>query len=128
VQGIEGLRNMMIEFFLNQDDNNMEVSLEPDEFQKIVSISESKYRTWEWNFAYGPEYQFVNNFEFDNRPHYCRLMVKDGIINQCEIEGSDRMRQAAGKLKSCRHMAEDMLKILEVEDILFNESDIFNFF
>jgi lipoate-protein ligase A len=128
VQGIEGLRKMMIEFFLNQDDNNMEVSLEPDEFQKIVSIAESKYWTWEWNFAYGPEYQFVNNFEFDNRPHHCRLMVKDGIINQCKIEGSDRMRQAADKLTGCRHMIEDMLKILEGEQILYRESDIFNFF
>jgi hypothetical protein len=38
------------------------------------------------------------------------------------------MWQAAGKLKGCRHMVGDMLKILEGEKILFSESDIFIFF
>lgn len=52
------------------------------EWEEVNKLSESKYKTWEWNFGRSPEYniQKVNRFEFGQVD--ARIFVKDGkIIN-----------------------------------------------
>lgn len=128
IDDINELRDRMIKFFLDKDHNNKIINLSENELDKIGSGAVSKYRTWEWNYAYGPEYKFVNNFEIGSVPCSCSLYVKNGVITECDIEGTGKMRRASGKLIGCRHMIPEMYKILNKEEIFMDESDIFNFF
>jgi lipoate-protein ligase A len=130
VEGIndfDDFRKKMVEFFANRT-GNISMGLSPQEISEAENLAETKFHKWEWNFAYGPEYHFSNKFEIKGIPHSCRLFVKDGIIQECEIEGSGEMSASGVKLISCRHMPEDLRKVFLKENILILPSEIFKFF
>jgi hypothetical protein len=58
----------------------------------------------------------------------CSLSVKDGLISECVIEGSEKFRKVSEKLIGCRHMVSDMEEFFKRGNILLNDIDIFNFF
>ncbi len=103
----------MLDFFLRQGNGNMMTVLTPAETSAIGSLAESKFRTWEWNYAYGPEYQLDKKFLFQGKEHRCHLFVKDGIIQECSIKGSDTMALFAEKLIGSKHMLEDLEQIFK---------------
>jgi lipoate-protein ligase A len=103
----------MIDFFLDSNEENELTELTEDEKPKIESLAESKYKSWEWNYAYGPEYQFNRSFEFEGKLHHCSMQVKDGIINECRIEGSENLTALAEKLIGSRHMVQMVRQVLE---------------
>ena len=127
-QDINEFRSEMINFFLKYFNDLVPYELTQAEILQAEAIVKSKYRTWEWNWAYGPEYVFINSIEINKLQHSCHLLIKDGIIRQCDIEGSDRMRSVSKKLIGCRHMVDDISELLRNENILLNEKEIFNFF
>ena len=88
------------------------------------SIALSKYHTWEWNWAYGPEYNFRNSFEINNIPYSCNLAVKDGLISECAIEGKGPLSGFSKKLIGCRHMVDDMEEFFRNENIFLNDGEI----
>ncbi|MCJ7449818.1 MAG: lipoate--protein ligase [Bacteroidales bacterium] len=128
VKDINEFRSVLLNFFLKYQEGNTVVTLTTDEISEVKSIAESKYRTWEWNYAYGPEYHFTNNFLVHGKNHFCRLFVRDGIIWDCEIEGSDEMAVAGNKLMGCRHMPADILEFFRKEGILMTDFEVYNFF
>jgi lipoate-protein ligase A len=126
VRNINELKFKMLDYFLNQD-KNQEVNLSKDESTKINELADSRYRTWEWNYAYGPAYQFKKHLEIRGNSIEFMLSVKNGIIQECTIEGSDLFARFAGKLTGCRHMPEDISSVFNTE-ILLNDDELFVFF
>ncbi len=96
--------------------------------QEALALAESRYRQWEWNFAYGPDYLFINNFMFEGQQHSCTFKVSAGLVSECTITGSGKMLSAAESLVGCRHMANDFLSVFEKEKIAMPDDEIFNFF
>jgi lipoate-protein ligase A len=117
----------MLNYFLERNGNEP-VILTSEEEREIRSLADSKYRTWEWNYAYGPEYYFRNRFVINNKPHACTFFVKDGIIRESEIEGSREINEASKKLAGCRHMPEDIRETFRKNKIEISVPDIFMFF
>jgi lipoate-protein ligase A len=91
-------------------------------------LAEGRYRTWEWNFAYGPDYIFSNSFLYRGRKHSCHLRVSSGIVRDCVISGDPEMKALGCKLQGCRHMTGDFLNIFEKENIVSRADVVFNFF
>jgi lipoate-protein ligase A len=123
---IEELSSMMLAFL---HDNLFEVqsfTLEETDISAISSITETKYRGWEWNFAYGPPYTFRNEYSIAGKRYSCRFFVKDGIIWESEIEGSSEMTEAGKKLIGCRHMYEDISKMLRSVNVPVTDEEIYN--
>jgi lipoate---protein ligase len=125
---IDEFRLGMISFFLKNFSDLKPYKINLSQTHAAESLSASKYKSWEWNWAYGPEYTFKNSFIFANQRHFCSLLVKDGIITECIIEGSLSMSSISGKLVGCRHMVEDLQRILRGENAFLSEDDIYNFF
>ncbi len=128
ISDILEFRVEMMNYFLATSPGAELFRLTPEESDGIKFLAETKYRTWEWNYAYGPDYHLTKRFELNNRSHTCRLFVKDGIIQECEIEGSQKMGVAGKELVGCRHMVADILKILNERGILAQREDVYNFF
>ena len=122
------LRSKMMNYFLQNLSDAVIHKLSPSETEAVESLASTKYKTWEWNYAYGPEYTFNNSFQINGKKHSCILFIKDGIIRECTLEGSDKMIQAARKLKGCRHMVPDLIKIFRDENILITGEEVYNFF
>ncbi len=128
ISDILEFRVKMMNYFLATLPGAKLFRLTPEESASIESLAETKYRTWEWNYAYGPEYHFANEFEINGKHHTCHLFVKDGIIRECDIKGSADMVAAGKELAGCRHMVADILKILSERGILTQHEDVYNFF
>lgn len=126
VKDMNDLRSQMEIFFIDENGYRL-IDLSPGEKNEIKSLSISKYRTWEWNYAYGPEYHFNNQFDLHGVRHSCHLFVKDGIIRECKIEGSDMMSGASEKLIGCRHMADDITD-MQINEESISGIDVFHFF
>ena len=125
---ITHFRTGMLEYFLRTIPGAQVNMLTDNDIEEATSLASSKYRTWEWNYAYGPEYCFNSVFRFDNTPCQISITVKDGIIRECEIRGSGRLHAVADKLIGCRHMPDDMLKLLFEAGIAIAKEDIYLFF
>jgi lipoate-protein ligase A len=121
-------RSEMINYFLKNFSDLAPYTLSQEEFIEAEDLSSSKYKTWEWNWAYGPEYSFQKEFEIGETPHYCSLFIKEGIIQECIISGSDQMRDTSEKLLGCRHMVNALLDVFKSENIHLTEAEIYNFF
>jgi lipoate-protein ligase A len=121
-------RSEMINYFLKYFPEIAIYQLSAKEKEEAEILAIGKYKTWEWNYAYGPDYHFNNHFKIESKDHSCHLFVKEGIITECEIEGSENMVIAGKKLIGCRHMVDDIFEVLSREDINVNINDIFNFF
>ena len=98
------------------------------ELAEAEALAQSKYMTWEWNFAYGPEYSFNNSYLLEGNECSCSLSVKDGIIIECSLKGRNDLVNISNKLIGCRHMPEDLRKVFESENISISEEDIFKLF
>ena len=85
-----GLGSLMMKWFLKNYPDSEVISLSGEEIENIKLLAETKYRTWEWNYGYGPEYHFKNRIVYNGKEIILRLFVKDGIIRECEMKGSDR--------------------------------------
>ncbi len=103
-------------------------ALSPQDTADALSLAETRYRSWEWNFAYGPEYVFKNTFLFNNMLHSCILEIREGIVAKCAVDGSQEMISVSDKLTGCRHMVSDLLNVFEEANIDISEEEIFNFF
>lgn len=126
IKDISDFRSRMMNHFLGFFPGAEIYKLSEDEKMKIRSLATSKYMTWEWNYAYGPEYHFNHNFEFLDQHISCRLYVREGIIRDCILGGSDSLVHVADRFKGCRHMPEDLMEALRKDGL--EDLNVFNFF
>jgi lipoate-protein ligase A len=125
---ISEFRSEMLNYFLRNLKETIPYEIPERETKEAESLAVTRYNTWEWNWSYGPEYTFNNNFLFKGTWYSCSLFVRDGIIWKCSIEGSDNLISASKKLIGCRHMVEDLTALFIKENIEFSMKEIFNFF
>src|SRR5664280_1193290 len=90
-RNIDEFRSEMMNFFLKNFSENCPYTLTKEEIQQAHYLADSKFRTWEWNWAYGPQYTFKRSFVIGNKEHSCVMLIKDGIICECSIEGGSQM-------------------------------------
>jgi lipoate---protein ligase len=127
-QDIFAFRSEMMHYFLNNLPEMIIHEISQTDKEKAELLAASKYKTWEWNYAYGPEYTFKNSFKFAGKQVSCRLFVEDGIIKECDISGSEELKAVSKKIPGCRHMVTDLLENFKAENILFADEEIYNFF
>jgi lipoate---protein ligase len=128
LKDITEFRSSMMNYFMNNLPDLMNLDLNENEIKQAESLADNKYRTWEWNWAYGPEYQFINQFESAGIQVQCKLSVEKGIIVECLLLGSSELVAAGKKLIGCRHMVEDFTEVFRKEGIFMGDNDIYNFF
>jgi lipoate---protein ligase len=126
--GISEFRIEMMNHFLKHMTDAAIYNLSSSETEEAELLANTKYKTWEWNWAYGPEYTFNNSFSLNGNQVACQLFVKDGIIIRCSVEQNSIKSLISEKLIGCRHMVGDLLKILQDEDFIRSKEDIYNFF
>ena len=52
---------------------------------EIEKLSQSKYRSWEWNYGYSPLYSFENKGKINDKLASVHFQVKSGLIDELNI-------------------------------------------
>ena len=128
ISSTDQLMREMLSFFHRRIPGITSYLYSPEEVNRIKSLAESKYKTWEWNWGYGPPYTFNSSFSVAGQNHNCRLFIKDGIIWESEITGSPELAFTGKKLIGCRHMPEDITRLFKSEMIPITNDEIYSFF
>ena len=69
------------------------------EHSEIELLSETKYRTWEWNYGHSPAYSVSRREKFPGGILEFRADVQDGRIRSCTFFGDYMEREEAAPLK-----------------------------
>jgi len=125
---IDRFMTEMLSFFQITISGLIPFSFTPAETEKIKELADSRYRKWEWNWGYGPPYTFSGSFTIDGMVHNCRFLVKDGIIWESDISGSQAASAAGKKLIGCRHMPEDIRTLFKREMIPVTDEEVYYLF
>ena len=119
-------REAMMNYFLDTTPGASRYEIPGEEINEISLLADSKYRSWEWNWAYGPDYEFIKQFLYHGNSISCRMRVKEGIISECLLEGDSELADIAEKFIGCRHMVDDIKDIFRKGNIM--DLDTFAFF
>jgi lipoate---protein ligase len=125
---ITDFRDNMMNYFLRTIQNTTVYELSPEEVGEAQALAAKKYKTWEWNWAYGPGYTFENSFQINGNIYHLTLLVKDGIIRDCTIEEKGQLLPVAKKLIGCRHMVSDLQNIFCEQEFIRSKEETYNFF
>lgn len=128
IKDMTQFRSMMMSWFLNNIPDAEMYSLGEDESAEAEALADSKYRTWEWNYAYGPEYHFNNRFEIDRKQYSCNIFVKDGIIWECAIERDEKLSTVAKNLIGIKHMPADLLRVFRENSVAMTDDEVYGLF
>ena len=117
----------LMSYFLESLPEVKKYDLSESEWSAISQLADSKYRTWEWNYAYGPQYTLKRTVESEGIILNIKIHVKDGIIRELDMKGKEEIRVACEKLTGCRHFYDD-LKMKILADSLSIPDEVINSF
>lgn len=105
--GIEQLLNDMLFYLMNYFTGSSIRELSENVVVEASKLSVSKYSTWEWNYAYGPEYELKKSVNLLNSGSNFSISVIEGVIQKvCSDE--NLKNNFFEVLTGCRHMPEDV--------------------
>jgi lipoate---protein ligase len=128
VKDTENFMSLLLNYLLVYISDNQIFKLIDTEMLAIEELAKSKYRTWEWNYGYGPQYAVNSWFEVDGNVCRFHLTVKDGIIWESNFEGIEEINAVGKTLIGCRHMFADLLAKLRTQNINVTEEQVYKFF
>jgi lipoate-protein ligase A len=102
--------------FITGRDGNEQTTLPEEYINESVTLAESKYRTWDWNFGAGPAYKTGKVFFFNGKRAKCFLTVNKGTIVECSLNGLDEGERISELLIGVKHYYPDILKLVEQEN------------
>jgi lipoate---protein ligase len=128
IESMEQLTDSMMGYLSGTVQGLEPFSLTDQMIAGINNLADTKYRTWEWNYGYGPPYTFTGSFIMNNIKHRLKLLVRDGIVWECSISGTQEMESVAKKIIGCRHNYDDLSELFRNEKIPLRDDELWNFF
>ena len=87
-----------------------------EDLKKIQEIRDNKYSTWEWNYGYSPDYNFVQGARTQGGTIEMHMNVSKGIITDVRIHGDffhiRDIEEIEKALENTRHQEEEIRKVL----------------
>ena len=92
-----------------------------EDLKKIQEIRDNKYSTWEWNYGYSPDYNFVQGARTEGGTIEMHMNVSKGVISDVRIHGDffniRDISEIEEALKNTRHEEEEIRKVLQQFDL-----------
>lgn len=79
---------------------------------QVEKLVADKYKTFDWNYGYGPDYSFECQFEIDSESIELKIEVSKGVIVDVEILKKSTFDGALKELTGIRHFWQAMNKKL----------------
>jgi lipoate---protein ligase len=127
-KSIESFTDSLYSYLLEYFPEAKKYDLTDGELLAISQLADSKYRTWEWNYGYGPPYTLNKSVEFGGKVSNIKIHVRDGIINEFYFDGDEEINTICAKFVGCRHYREDIKRRITEASFPIPDELINNFF
>jgi len=82
----------LFSFIINYYQDAYHDRLTGDEVIAISELAIEKYRDYNWNFGYSPDYQYSNSWNSPQGPFTLQLTTKEAVLQTVVIEGPEALR------------------------------------
>ncbi len=106
------LKNKIFQYIESSDPEATRYAFNKTDQEEISRLIDNKYKTWNWNFGYGPDYIFRNSIKTGGVQFSLELTVKSGNIADCQISSEADYRDLEQSLKGVRHSFEDVKRVV----------------
>lgn len=121
---LDEFRDTFFQYILNSTPGSVPYSLTAEDKKEAEKLS-YRYSTWEWTFAYGPDYEVTKVLFLNNKKVALRIAVKEGVMKSIETDDPE-IQNVLCKMTGLKHMPDDIRYFL-VQSGLKN-IDAFMFF
>ena len=84
---IETFKSIILKTIFGEQSDVEEYELTADDWSEIEELSNTKYRTWDWNYGKNPKYNFEREEKFEKGFVQIKCDVKRGRIEHAKIFG-----------------------------------------
>lgn len=86
--GVEDFGNLLFSEISDQLPYPQIYTLTEADREAIQTLSDEKYRTWDWIYGYSPKYRFTNRLETQNGSLLIGLLVEKGLLTEVSVGGA----------------------------------------
>ncbi|MEA1886234.1 MAG: lipoate--protein ligase [Bacteroidota bacterium] len=127
IRDIAELKRKLLDYISLTEPNSESYVLTENDIENIKKIREEKFRTWEWNYAWGPDYIFSKNFSIGGYQVDLRMEVSKGIIRECKFSGPSSWKKVEYLLRDERHNYDDIARVFTDNGLTSDSDLIYNF-
>ena len=127
IDNIKDLQKQLFSFVCETNPFAEEYIISSEDRESINKIRNEKFRTWEWNYAYGPEFTFYKEFEIEGLPSSVKLKVAKGIIEECIFNGPSSWKKLEIILPGTRMVFNDIERVLLENNLPADTDHVYNF-
>jgi len=102
-------------------------ALSEEDVENINDLKQNKFMSWEWNYAWGPDYTFSKTFRIGKEEATVWLEVSKGIIRTCKFTGPPEWKKVESLLTGKRHSYDDIANLLNTGMPVADRDLIYNF-
>jgi lipoate-protein ligase A len=84
---VEEFADRIMDYITSHFDDCKRYEFTPEDLAKIEEIKKEKYKTWDWNFGYSPNYDFKQGVKTKGGLLEMNMNVSKGIIQEVKIQG-----------------------------------------
>jgi lipoate-protein ligase A len=122
---MEEFRHELLSFFAGSTKGRI---FEPPQelMGEAEKLAAAKFRTWEWNYAYGPEYIYNGRLVWNFVNYDFRMEVVEGLISSLKLSGAGPLKKSGDRFEGKRHMPDAIASVLAEEGL--STGLVYNFF
>ncbi len=127
IAGISELKEKLLDHISLTNPDSEPYKFNGSDIENIRKIKKEKFTTWEWNYAWGPEYTFSKKIIIRGNQSDIQMKVSKGIISECKFSGPAPWKKVEYLLLGARHNYDDIARVMK-DNRLTSDSDlIYNF-
>ncbi len=111
----------LFEFVLNTYEDSHEYVFSDEDNNAIDNLIETKYATWDWNFAYSPKYEFSKTISINNYDFSFKLNFEKAKLTNLELKTEHPdfidFNKNAQLFVGHKHEPSDLLKVLASQEL-----------
>lgn len=97
---IEHFHDTIIQYIKKRYPQATFYQLSKNDEAAIQQLADEKYKSWEWNFGYSPDYEFCNKVELDNINWEINLGIGEGLIRTLILKKNEKIHPLNDDLES----------------------------
>lgn len=107
----------ILKYVISTDKESVIYEFTDEDIKQINRLSDEKYKSWEWNFAYSPKYNFEKTHITTKGNVEVQIYVEKGLMKDvriaCNFIDEETISEIQSKLKGVRHEALSVRKELQ---------------
>ena len=106
----------LVSWLKNYYPRSKSYNLQPDELDAIEQLSETKYKTWEWNFGYSPAYTFQAKIPLITGSFPINFRIENGKFVHIDFpsdSGNHELFKILESMTGLLHKEEEIAKFVE---------------